>query len=83
MEYRLLRTLLLAPARVLARARLREAIHVDLRDVSDRAIDSHIKNLRRNLQAALQAEAPGHDCISTVYGSGYRFEHPPCACLEP
>ena len=73
---------LLAPARVLTRARLQQASHADLRDVSDRAIDSHIKNLRRKLQAALQAEAPGHDCISTVYGSGYRFAHPPGACWE-
>ena len=78
-EFRLLRALLLAPARVLTRARLQQASHADLRDVSDRAIDSHIKNLRRKLQAALQAEAPGHDCISTVYGSGYRFAHPPGA----
>ncbi len=76
-EFRLLRALLLASARVLTRAQLLGAIHADLRDVSDRVIDSHIKNLRRSLQSALQADAPGHDCISTVYGTGYRFEHPP------
>ena len=76
-EYRLLRTLLLARAQVLARAQMLAAVHADFRDVSDRAIDSHIKNLRRKLQVALQTDAPGHDCISTVYGSGCRFEHPP------
>jgi two-component system response regulator BaeR len=74
-EYRLLRTLLQQPGRVFARAALLDAIHADFRDVSDRAIDSHVKNLRRKLQAVL----PDHDCVETVYGVGYRFELPPAA----
>ncbi len=69
-EWRLLRTLLQQPGRVLTRALLLDAIHADFRDVSDRAVDSHIKNLRRKLSAA------GPDCISTVYGVGYRLELP-------
>jgi two-component system response regulator BaeR len=60
---------------VFARAALLDAIHADFRDVSDRAIDSHVKNLRRKLQAVL----PDHDCVETVYGVGYRFELPPAA----
>ena len=39
-------------------------------DVSDRAIDSHIKNLRRKLAASL----PGEELIQSVYGLGYRVE---------
>ena len=71
-EFRLLRTLAQHPGRVFARARLLDAIYADFRDVSDRAIDSHVKNLRRKLQAGL----PGHDCIAAVYGVGYRLEMP-------
>ena len=72
-EWRLLRTLLLQPGRVLARARLLDLIHDDFRDVSDRAVDSHVKNLRRKLQAVVA----GADCIATVYGVGYRLDLPP------
>lgn len=72
-EFRLLRTLLQPPGRALSRAQLLDAMHADFRDISDRAVDSHIKNLRRKLQTAL----PEHECISTVYGTGYRFDLPP------
>ena len=69
-EWRLLRTLLQQPGRVFARAQLLDAIHADFRDVSDRAVDSHVKNLRRKLQAVL----PAPECIATVYGVGYRLD---------
>ncbi|MEY4977849.1 MAG: hypothetical protein RLZZ352_119 [Pseudomonadota bacterium] len=73
-EWRLLRTLLQQPGRVFARAQLLDAIHADFRDVSDRAVDSHVKNLRRKLQEV----QPGQDCIVTVYGMGYRLDLPAC-----
>ena len=72
-EWRLLRSLLQQPGRVFARAQLLDAIHADFRDVSDRAVDSHVKNLRRKLQAVV----PGPDCIASVYGVGYRLDLPP------
>ncbi len=72
-EWRLLRTFLQQPGRVFARTQLLDAIHADFRDVSDRAVDSHVKNLRRKLQAVV----PGHESIATVYGTGYRLELPP------
>jgi two-component system, OmpR family, response regulator BaeR len=72
LEFRMLRRLLSRPGRVFSRAQLLESVHDDLRDVSDRAIDSHVKNLRRKIQAA----QPGCDCIASVYGVGYRFELP-------
>jgi two-component system response regulator BaeR len=71
-EWRLLRTLLQQPGRVFARSQLLDAIHTDFRDVSDRAVDSHVKNLRRKLQAVV----PGPDCIASVYGVGYRLDPP-------
>ena len=70
LEYQLLRLLLAAPERVYSRDQLLDALHEDFRDVSDRAVDSHIKNLRRKIDAA----APGLQCIGTVYGVGYRYE---------
>jgi two-component system, OmpR family, response regulator BaeR len=71
-EFRMLRLLISQPGRVFSRAQLLDAAHADLRDVSDRAIDSHIKNLRRKMNTA----RPGCDCIASVYGVGYRFDAP-------
>jgi two-component system, OmpR family, response regulator BaeR len=72
LEFRMLRVLFAQPGRVFSRAQLLDAAHADLRDVSDRAIDSHVKNLRRKLQAV----EPGCECIASVYGVGYRFDAP-------
>ena len=71
-EFMMLRLLLSRSGRVFSRSQLLDAVHDDLRDVSDRAIDSHIKNLRRKIEAA----EPGCDCIASVYGVGYRFDAP-------
>ncbi len=72
LEFRMLRLLLSRPGRVFARAQLLDSVHADLRDVSDRAIDSHVKNLRRKIEAV----EPGCNCIASVYGAGYRFDAP-------
>lgn len=72
-EFRLLRQLLLHPGRVFERAQLLDQIHDDFRDVSDRVVDSHIKNIRRKLAAV----NPGAECIGSVYGVGYRLDLPP------
>lgn len=69
-EFRLLRHLLLHPGRVFERAQLLDLIHEDFRDVSDRVVDSHVKNIRRKL-AALE---PPQACIASVYGVGYRLD---------
>ncbi|MEA0722061.1 winged helix-turn-helix domain-containing protein [Xanthomonas campestris] len=39
-------------------------------DVTERAIDSHVKNLRRKIDAA----APGLEPIRSIYGLGYRYD---------
>jgi two-component system response regulator BaeR len=69
-EFRLLRLLMSRPGQVFSRARLLDQLHDDNRDVSDRAVDSHIKNIRRKLDLAGATE---HALVS-VYGAGYRFE---------
>jgi len=67
-EFRLLRKLLAQPGRVFSRQQLMDAAYRDHRVVSDRTVDSHVKNLRRKLADA------GFDPVTSVYGVGYRLE---------
>ena len=45
-------------------------MYSDYRVVSDRAVDTHIKNLRRKLNEHCE----GKDMIESVYGLGYRYD---------
>jgi two-component system, OmpR family, response regulator BaeR len=74
-EFRLFNTLMGRPGHVFSRARLLDGLHDDWRDVSDRAIDTHIKNLRRKMEQ-VQAHAAEGVGISSVYGVGYRLDVP-------
>ena len=69
-EFRLLRLLLSRPGQVYSRTHLLDCLHEDFRETSDRAIDSHVKNLRRKLDQA----GTGKETITSVYGVGYRYE---------
>ncbi len=71
-EFRLLATLHEQPGRVFSRDQLINSAHKEWRDVGDRSVDSHIRNLRRKLEAA----HPDANCIRSVYGVGYAFELP-------
>lgn len=73
-EFRLLKTLSLEPGKVFSREQLLNQLYDDYRVVTDRTIDSHIKNLRRKLEA-LDTEQP---FIRAVYGVGYRWEADAC-----
>jgi two-component system response regulator BaeR len=71
-EYGILAALARRPGQVFSRAQLLDAAregNANL-DVTDRAIDSHVKNLRRKLDAVL----PGTEAIHSIYGLGYRFD---------
>lgn len=68
-EFRLLRLLYGAQGRVFSRDQLLNRIYDDHRVVTDRTVDSHVKNLRRKL-----IEAGGEDWIRSIYGVGYRME---------
>ena len=71
-EYGILAALARRPGQVFSRAHLLDLAregNASL-DVTDRAIDTHVKNLRRKLDAAL----PGVDAIRSIYGLGYRFD---------
>lgn len=75
LEFRMVRLMLQQPGRVFSRAQLLDSLRADERAVSDRAIDSHIKNLRRKIQAVDAA----FNGISSVYGVGYCFDPPDAA----
>ena len=67
-EFNLLRALAGAPGRILSRDQLIDQIHGPGFAITDRTIDSHIRNLRRKF-----AEAGGHDVVETKAGVGYRL----------
>lgn len=73
-EFRILAELIDHPDRVYSRQQLLDVAHEDQRDISDRTVDSHIKNIRRKLAARPVAA----ECLQSVYGVGYRFELPLC-----
>jgi two-component system alkaline phosphatase synthesis response regulator PhoP len=68
-EFQLLATLAAQPGRVFTRAQLLDAVHGVAFESFERAIDAHIKNIRRKLER--DPRAPYY--IETVYGIGYRF----------
>ncbi len=69
-ELKLLEVLSAKPGRVFSRSQLLDLVGEDNLDVSDRSIDSHVKNLRRKLGQAV----PGEEVIRSIYGVGYVFE---------
>jgi two-component system, OmpR family, alkaline phosphatase synthesis response regulator PhoP len=67
-EFQLLATMARQPGRVFTRAQLLDSVRGDDADAFDRAIDAHVKNIRRKLEPD-----PRHPrYIETVYGIGYR-----------
>jgi len=68
-EFDLLATLAREPGRVFTRSQLLDAIHGVAIETYERAIDAHVKNLRRKLEPT-----PGTPrYVLTVHGVGYRF----------
>lgn len=65
-ELKLLATLVSHRGRVLSRGQLITTVYGDDHHISERTIDTHVRNLRAKLTAA------GGDVIETVHGVGYR-----------
>jgi len=68
-EFELLATLASQPGRVFTRAQLLDAIRGVEVDSFDRAIDAHVKNVRRKLEP--DPKKPQY--VLTVHGVGYKF----------
>ncbi len=68
LEFSILRTLMTRPAVVFSREQIMTAAYQLNIQVSDRTIDSHIRNIRAKLAAA-----HCEDAIETVHGVGFRL----------
>ncbi len=68
-EFQLLATLARQPGRVFTRAQLLDAVHGVAFESYERAIDAHVKNLRRKIEP--EPRAPRY--LLTAFGVGYRF----------
>lgn len=68
-EFEILAALARQPGRVFTRAQLLDAVHGVAFESYERAIDAHIKNLRRKIE--INPRQPRY--ILTVYGVGYKF----------
>jgi len=67
-EFAILRTLAAAPTKVFTRDAIIERLHGPGFAITDRTIDSHIRNLRAKF-----AGLGGHDVVETRPGVGYRL----------
>ena len=68
-EFELLTTLVREPGRVFTRGQLLDAVHGWAIESYERAIDAHVKNIRKKIEPT-----PGKPrYVLTVHGVGYRF----------
>jgi DNA-binding response OmpR family regulator len=68
-EFQLLATFVREPGRVFTRGQLLDALHGVTIETYERAIDAHVKNLRKKIEPE-----PGRPrYLLTVHGVGYRF----------
>jgi two-component system alkaline phosphatase synthesis response regulator PhoP len=68
-EFHLFAALARQPGRIFTRAQLLDAVRGTDVDSFERAIDTHVKNIRRKIEP--DSRSPRY--ILTVYGMGYRF----------
>jgi two-component system alkaline phosphatase synthesis response regulator PhoP len=68
-EFQLLAAMAREPGRVFTRAQLLDAVHGVASESYERAIDAHVKNIRRKLEP--DPGTPRY--LQTVYGVGYRL----------
>jgi two-component system, OmpR family, alkaline phosphatase synthesis response regulator PhoP len=71
-EFELLAHLARQPGRVFTRAQLLDVIHGVAVESYERAVDAHVKNIRRKLEP--EPHRPRY--LLTVHGVGYRFAEP-------
>jgi DNA-binding response OmpR family regulator len=73
-EFEIMATLMSQPSRIFSRNQLLNAAHGVAFESYERAIDSHIRNLRRKLEP--------DELIFTVHGVGYKFQREPDRNIE-
>ncbi|MEE4451174.1 response regulator transcription factor [Novosphingobium resinovorum] len=75
-EFTILRTLMASPTRIFSRDQIIDHVRGPGFALTDRTVDSHVRNLRRKF-----AEAGGGDVVETRAGIGYRLG--PCGGAAP
>lgn len=68
-EYSLLNLLISHPNRIYNREQIIELVYDSYREISDRTVDSHIRNVRKKLSLL----GLDYEAIESVYGVGYRY----------
>ena len=72
LEYALFLLLFNSPERIYSREQIIDLAYPDLRDITDRAIDSHVKNIRKRFKQTGAEEK----IVESVYGAGYKLVLP-------
>ena len=71
-EFQILATMAREPGRIFTRSQLLDAVHGVAFESYERAIDAHVKNIRRKLEP----DPARPRIVETVYGVGYRVAEP-------
>jgi len=61
-----------SPERIYSRAQILDLAYPDMRDISDRTVDAHVKNIRNKIKSLGISEV----VVESIYGAGYRFITP-------
>ena len=72
LEFNLFNLLYQQPQRIYSRVQILDLAYPDMRDISDRAIDAHVKNIRKKIKKLGITDT----VIESVYGAGYRYLAP-------
>lgn len=72
LEFKLYLLLFNNPERIYSRQQIIDLVYPNERDITDRTIDSHVKNIRKKLKLVGVRE----NIVESVYGAGYRFRLP-------
>jgi len=82
LEFSLFNLLYKQPERIYSRAQILDFAYPDMRDISDRTVDVHVKNIRNKIKSLGLFDT----VIESVYGAGYRYVTPvipPLSATEP
>ncbi len=72
LEFSLFYLLYNQPNRIYSRAQILDLAYPDMRDISDRTVDAHVKNIRNKIKLLGTKEI----VLESVYGAGYRYVAP-------
>jgi len=72
LEFNLFNLLYNQPERIYSRSQILDQAYPDMRDISDRTVDAHVKNIRQKLKSL----GLSGGLLESVYGAGYRYVAP-------